>query len=348
MQIPSIHYQLCEIPSSLFQLHRRHLQFLQLNQIVLMANTTTDLARPVHWQSAFWGLAAIGFNTAIQDSGSVLGLSKDHRMALRTSPLICLFDTVQVLLAFAVHCSHHPPREAIRLVAKGRLVEEAASAKSNPGQCMLTWASRVIALLQVVKIFSLSGLPWTQVFATFFFASYVIQEIVNRFGETKKEHTPASSSQLENGHMQAKITASTPDPVAAPARDTLRLVVKKSAFAFQILLWMWLLGGPFHRDDRSAYGIFSHTIPLITAVAPAIPLWTPMACLCVGALVLALLADVFCTVVAWAAATYFLSGLADHPTQWWRRYLLNSISILIAIAVAIAQSKLFVRARGYG
>ena len=140
------------------------------------------MAQPVHWQSAFWGLASLALNSAVQDSGRVLGLPTECQLALKTSPLVCLFDAIHTLFSVAQQCRHRPLRSSLQSVAavKGVHSYRGKNVKSTEG--LLSIVVSVAALLQLIKLSGLSGIPWTQAFGAFYFVSYIIQEILFHFG----------------------------------------------------------------------------------------------------------------------------------------------------------------------
>lgn len=66
-------------------------------------------SQPVSWQSAFWPLVACTLNVVIQYTGRVCGAHYCDSYALRSSPLVCIFDTIMMLVKFflmvSVGCS---------------------------------------------------------------------------------------------------------------------------------------------------------------------------------------------------------------------------------------------------
>jgi hypothetical protein len=104
-------------------------------------------------------------------------------MALRTSPIICLFDSADIIVCFVNHCRRVSPREAIRLLGKTRRVEESESESEakelNMGQWILSWLATVLGILQVAKLAFICGVPGTQTFGALYVVSYCIQAGIN-------------------------------------------------------------------------------------------------------------------------------------------------------------------------
>ena len=140
------------------------------------------MAQPVHWQSAFWGLAALAINSAVQDSGRVVGLPAKYQLALKTSPLICLLDTVYTIGSIARQSRHNSYHSSLQSAAAFREGHKHCEKHVTPTERLLSIVAGVAAILQLIKLFGLSGIPWTQAFGSFYFASYLIQEVLFHLG----------------------------------------------------------------------------------------------------------------------------------------------------------------------
>lgn len=258
-----------------------------------MADTTTN-ENPIHWQSAFWGLAAIAFNTAIQDSGEVLGFSPKYRMVLKASPIYCLFDTIDTLVGFVFHCRYFTPRQALQLLGRTRTTDEPVSREKNFAQWLLSWAGLILALLQVIKLFSFRGVPWTQVFAAFYFTSFVVQETINQLGRPKPARSTNTTTTLPIHSSRPEWAFANWEFVDKDRWGRIENIhdvgIKTSAFAgrflpltLQIVLWAWLTGVTYpYADDRAVseefhtdgYLLLSITIAnLIVSMFPILPIY---------------------------------------------------------------------------
>ena len=73
------------------------LQFLEYALILLTADDASNL---VSWQSAFWPIMACTLAVMLQNTGRVCGGHYNDNHALKSSPVVCLFDTIFVLVEF--------------------------------------------------------------------------------------------------------------------------------------------------------------------------------------------------------------------------------------------------------
>ncbi|KAH0541548.1 hypothetical protein FGG08_003960 [Glutinoglossum americanum] len=148
--------------------------------------TSVAAAGVVSWQSAFWTLVPLGLNSMTQPSGRVCGFDVRHRAFIRSSPIVCATDGVDVLaqmLCFV--CLGDSPRTAARRVARGRLRDVKDVDCANNGFSGLE-GNRVFRMLgfffgalpQVVKLLGMEGIPWTKVWGFAFFVSFLILELV--------------------------------------------------------------------------------------------------------------------------------------------------------------------------
>lgn len=117
-----------------------------------------------------------------------------------------------------------------------RCAEEPLTHEKTFVRYYLSWASLVVALLQIVKVFAFKGTPWTQAFAATYVASFVVQEIINQLGK------------------QDTITTGQPPGVQAAGTSTYDLEVWLPSMA-QTLLWAWSWGWIMRQDAQ--YGELS-------------------------------------------------------------------------------------------
>jgi hypothetical protein len=59
--------------------------------------------REVSWQNAFWSLPPLAINTMMQPSGRVCGFDSSLRTYLRSSPIVCVFDAVFIIIRFITY-----------------------------------------------------------------------------------------------------------------------------------------------------------------------------------------------------------------------------------------------------
>ncbi|KAH9909141.1 hypothetical protein F4778DRAFT_215267 [Xylariomycetidae sp. FL2044] len=166
--------------------------FKHREQIQMAAES--DEQHTVSWQSAAGALVALAANACLQDSGHVLGFSRDLAVFAHSSPVVCLVDgllaVAQVLVQrsragdlarstrdVAAHREQHysrgegepsspPPPPTPR-----KLVDLARS-------CMLL----ALCITQTTKLFALRSVGGTQVLGACYLLSYVVNAVLNTVG----------------------------------------------------------------------------------------------------------------------------------------------------------------------
>ncbi|KAL2856790.1 hypothetical protein BJX68DRAFT_229475 [Aspergillus pseudodeflectus] len=134
----------------------------------------------------FW-LVCFAINSMTQPTGRVLGIPYDHPSILRSSPIICAFDAIEVLvewasLAFnpsspmtlrvaAFHLVHHRTRDEPSAHDAVRAI------KRIKEQTQLRWATFLIGTVpQYIKLFASRGTPFSTAFGTMYLASWLLFE----------------------------------------------------------------------------------------------------------------------------------------------------------------------------
>lgn len=195
-------------------------------------NTTLASAadNQVSWQSALWGLIALSLGAMTQRSGADRFPSSDALSPVRTSPFICgadiivasiwLFNGKRIGLGFgsALHWSRQ----------EMGLIRGSADRELVQGIPVVTISLFVLGPLpQAIKMFGMTGLPWTKLWAVILFVAWVIEVILRFCAGISSEKEGAS---LVRRKMMAK--------------TTLRRVSKMTyqvAFMAQIAVWLWIL-----------------------------------------------------------------------------------------------------------
>ena len=139
----------------------------------------------VTWQSAYWALVPIAINTMTQPSGKVLNLPSGCGFSLRSSPFICACDTLFIIAAF-IHqtIGHGSPRIAARVIIEERFSDATVESESGSfAQFQRNTVVRLVlfilsTLLGIVKLYGMQGVPWTKAWASMFWSSFLVLEIV--------------------------------------------------------------------------------------------------------------------------------------------------------------------------
>ena len=141
---------------------------------------------PVSWQSACLGLVPLALNAMTQPSSLDAPLSQSSLLfASRSSPFICLADTLEIIISLVIHGFHgKSPSQAALLVnwqrARHRLGEDVDELEDIPAE-KHPWGFVILlvaAVLQAVKILSFKGLFWTKLWAGVYLSSYMLIAVV--------------------------------------------------------------------------------------------------------------------------------------------------------------------------
>ncbi|KAF2144013.1 uncharacterized protein K452DRAFT_345438 [Aplosporella prunicola CBS 121167] len=117
-----------------------------------------------------------------QKSGRVLCFPNSLRIYLRSSPIICAADTLDVITQIVVAlCQRTGRSQAAQVIVVWKFADnnekEKAALQKLKDNLLLRFLLFVFGvLLPTVKVFGMRGVPWTQAWAGMYFASYVVTE----------------------------------------------------------------------------------------------------------------------------------------------------------------------------
>ena len=189
--------------------------------------TEDDIASEVSWQTAFFLLFGIAFLAISQPCGQFLGMHSKYRFWLRTSPFLCLADTLIIIAQFHYYSAKGDgPQDALRRIIRTRfagttptlesadqinlttliplevdITEESLLNASLPSprdeniplhiypkdgetlasveeKLYLRFILGVFPLFPAIKLYTLTGIPWTQAFAAMYIASILSVEVL--------------------------------------------------------------------------------------------------------------------------------------------------------------------------
>jgi hypothetical protein len=143
----------------------------------------------VTWHVIVWALLGLAINSMAQPAGKRCGISNRYRMYLSSSPILCIADAVSMVFRLVVMiCSlSMGPRHASRLLLhlKSRPpLKDQSDIEDNPAAVLSTdaWPRTIFfvlgALPAVIKLASLSGVPWTKTWGMMFLASFLVTELI--------------------------------------------------------------------------------------------------------------------------------------------------------------------------
>jgi hypothetical protein len=135
----------------------------------------------VSWQSAFWAVAAIFANAFVQNVG-FFGELPDNALvlaSLRSSPLVCVMDTILTLLeTIRLRVRGKPLKRAIDEVWKIRFSDpEEHEAAGIDRRWIVNMIIAALSFTQVVKVFSMRGIVVTQTLVMIYFISFTVPEV---------------------------------------------------------------------------------------------------------------------------------------------------------------------------
>lgn len=155
------------------------------------------MSKEVSWQSAFWGLVTIALNTMVQPSGEVLGLPSRSGFVLRSSPLVCVLDTIHTITVFIKHVSLLKfPRAAARKVLRDRFPDDGSPTDSLT-QFRDNTVVRLLAFVLststgVVKIYGMHNVPWTKIWASMLWSDFLMLELLLFIAGKDRSNSPAA------------------------------------------------------------------------------------------------------------------------------------------------------------
>jgi hypothetical protein len=135
----------------------------------------------VAWYSAFGALPALAINTMMQPWGRVCGFNPSLRTYLRSSPIICIFDAVAILIRFFKYLSLglSPSRAAKRVVVAREAIHAVNDHRGGLPEIDKSFVLKALlfvvgVLPQALKLMACSGVPWTKTWASFYLVEFLV------------------------------------------------------------------------------------------------------------------------------------------------------------------------------
>lgn len=134
--------------------------------VQVLEGFTTEESKTLSWPSACWALVAIALNTMTQPSVAILGFRPQYSFVLRSSPLICVLDTVDTMF----NAAHGGIEQRSVFKGFGLAYYQGRFADIQPGYggsfgalCENTVFHALLVLLgaipQVIKLYAARGIP---------------------------------------------------------------------------------------------------------------------------------------------------------------------------------------------
>lgn len=118
-----------------------------------------------------------------QPSGMVLGFPSTYGFFLLSSPFVCLLDTFSILLRLTLtSLLGRSPRTTLQRIFQRRFRDVDVGDESYLASLQKNAVFRLVlfnfgAVPQIVKLFAMRGIPWTQAFGAMYLASFLIMEV---------------------------------------------------------------------------------------------------------------------------------------------------------------------------
>ncbi|KAL2833316.1 hypothetical protein BDW59DRAFT_156818 [Aspergillus cavernicola] len=141
------------------------------------------------WPTIFFWMVCFALNSTSQPTGRVLGLPYRHPSILRSSPIICAFDAINILTSWVTHVVSPIAKPAsFRHSATRILLHRVVNKEGNPdiqaiknikAQSRVRWALFLLGTVpQFIKLFTSRGIPWSQAIGAIYLASWLLFEIL--------------------------------------------------------------------------------------------------------------------------------------------------------------------------
>jgi hypothetical protein len=143
-----------------------------------LSTSPSNHSDPVSWQTAFWTLVVFALNAMTQNSTIERQFPSNILFPARSSPVVCAADMLEAitLLIKYVMTGLSLPDAAMRIT------RERAWQDPNTGQPVLNppypVAHSIVFILgvlpQTIKLFGMSGIPWTQAWGGIYLSSFLV------------------------------------------------------------------------------------------------------------------------------------------------------------------------------
>ncbi|KAL2824303.1 hypothetical protein BDW59DRAFT_87821 [Aspergillus cavernicola] len=135
----------------------------------------------------FW-MVCFAMNSMTQPTGQVLGIPYPHPAILRSSPVFCAFDAIEVLVSWFLSIFSSSRPKTAQVAATHILRRRIVDTDGNPDlhairalktQWKLRWITFILgALPQFTKLFASKGIPLSQALGAMYLASWCLFELL--------------------------------------------------------------------------------------------------------------------------------------------------------------------------
>jgi hypothetical protein len=202
----------------------------------------------ITWPNAYWPLVGLALNTMIHRSGSVCGFDPSLEVYPKSAPCICAADTITILIRLFVYRYKAGRTGSFALAAKQVLkardyYPEVARRPKRSTECPLfvrVFASIASIGWAIAKLLNTKRIPFTQVWAIFYFAHYGVVSIMIYLSSKKEELAPTDEDielhRLDNEEQalpQATVAVQS-RPLPFPQPHQLDMILGCGGIIFQL------------------------------------------------------------------------------------------------------------------
>ena len=175
-----------------------------------------------------------------QPSSRVCAFDATYRFYLRSSPIVCAFDLLGLILRFlTLLCNTRSFRKAIYLTIETleiRIESDPFSVQALERVPFLRLVIAVLAIVQAIKLLGCSGIPWTLTWMYGYLIPYCTYEVLGIFGKWCQEDG-RRTTEVDAGSERIKKYTEILDMVLGVLAIALQFIVMVIAFDKWGRLW---------------------------------------------------------------------------------------------------------------
>ncbi|KAL3472173.1 hypothetical protein BJX99DRAFT_236065 [Aspergillus californicus] len=147
-----------------------------------------ECSREILGPTIFFWMVCFAINSMTQPTGEVLGVSDSHPAMLRSSPIFCAFDAIDVMVSWTTSIFSSSTPTTVSVTATQILRRRIRDKDGNPDlhairtlktQWLLRWVAFILgALPQFIKLFASKGILLSQILGAMYLASWCLFELL--------------------------------------------------------------------------------------------------------------------------------------------------------------------------
>ena len=201
-------------------------------------------ASQVSWQTAYWSILPLVLALMTQRAGSVCGTPSSMQVYMRTSPLVCLFDTLALTARLIEDVAYRKTtlREAARRAVRART----GGSVQVDNMRVVNWVAYALGVLPAyIKLVAFERMPWTTAWASPFVASYVVIEALFVLGAGEGPDKKAAKEKSGSGPSSANAKA---EDEALQTKDRWSRISGLVALILHLAVLVWMSYSIYRRQ----------------------------------------------------------------------------------------------------